>query len=520
MKKNNIIISAVFIFMFSACTNNFEDINTNPNHPPTSDVNYIFNYVIKEGAGEYGYPTTYNYSFVQRWIMQTSVVYGNSTMPPYTLFDDTRITNLWNYFYSDLLLNCHLLEKETSDNPDLLNKHQVARIWKVYCFHRVTDLWGDVPYSDAWKFIQEYSDETISPKYDPQEEIYQDMISVLKDAAEKIDVSGDFYATDMIFGGDLELWVKFANSLRLRLAVRSRNELVVSEIISEDNLISATDEGAIFQYISSQIWWNPYYEMNQNSKNPSLPDYTGLNVPRISRLMLNQLGNTGDPRLSVFVQPIEIDNVTYTGVPNLMNSVLKENQALNMSIFNTSYIGRHFSEDPILTKQFLGYAEVCFLRSEAAFRDWTAETPNTWYEEGVRSSMEFYEIPEASIDTFLAHGGAWGDSLEQIITQKWVAQFLDGWETFSEYRRTGYPQLKKYELVLDGNDEILDSAWVDVPRDYLPGRLPYPDIEVDLNRENYLEAVQRQWGEGEDYYKRQLWWATKFGEVDYTDDIY
>jgi hypothetical protein len=126
--------------------------------------------------------------------------------------------------------------------------------------------------------------------------------------------------------------------------------------------------------------------------------------------------------------------------------------------------------------------------------------------------MEFYEVEADDITDFLANGGAYDGTLEQIMTQKWVALFLDGWEAFADYRRTGYPQLMKWDLELDGI-KIKKATWVEVPRDYLPGRLPYPDDEVDLNNTNYLKAVENQGG---DSYYQQLWWSKKFGTIDYS----
>lgn len=517
MKLKYIFIILMSGAVLCSCTKNFEEINTNPNNPATSDVNYIFNFVIKEGAGEYGGSgqgriySNYNYTYVQRWIMQTAAVWGNSTMPPYTLFDQYRIQNLWQYFYSSLLLNCKILEKVTVDNPDDINKYQVARIWKTYCFHRVTDLWGDVPYSEAFQLLDDYTAESITPKYDTQEEIYADMLNVLKDAALLIDKSKGFYNNDMIFDGDLDLWIKFANSLRLRLAVRSGNQTVINEIIAEGNLISDNSESALFSYIEAQDWWNPYYELNVSSKNPSNPELTGTTVPKISELLKLQLELSNDPRLTIYAQQVETAPGTYRGVPNLMDAYKKENQALGMGVSSTSYIGRYFSENPTYSNQVLSYAEVCFLRAEAAQRTWTGESAQTWYEEGVRSAMEYYEIPDTSITNFLANGGTFDNSLEQIITQKWITLFLNGWEAYAEYRRTGFPQLKKYDLTLNGII-IEDIDTVDVPRNYIPGRLPYPDDEEDLNGANYQDAVDNQGG---DFYKQQLWWSKLFGIVDY-----
>ena len=399
----------------------------------------------------------------------------------------------------------------TAEDPEQVNKHQVARIWKAYSFHRVTDIWGDVPYSEAWKLLEEYTQGNISPVYDSQESIYTDLLNILGEAASSIDLSKPFYANDMLFDGDLDLWIKFANSLRLRLAVRSGNQQLVSQIITDYNLISENDEGALFEYIEDQSWWSPYYELNVDSKNPSNPELTGTSSAKISELMMRQLDDTGDPRLPFYAQPMELDNATYRGVPNLMNSTIKENQAMGMGVMSTSYIGLHFTNNPTYTHPVLSYAEVCFLRAEAAFRGWTSENTQQWYEEGVKSAITYFGISEADADLFLTGNGAFDNTLEQIMVQKWITLFLNGWEAWSDFRRTGYPQLKKWELVLDGI-KIKSAEWVDVPREYIPGRLPYPDDEIDLNKENYQKAVDNQGG---DSYYQQLWWSKTFGNIDY-----
>lgn len=517
MKTKHIFLFVLTTLLISSCMDNFEEINKNPNYPATSDVDYIFNYVIKEGAGEYAGSgagriySTYNITYVQKWIMHTAAVWGNSTMPPYTLFDQYRIQNLWKYFYTDLLLNCTVLENMLEDDPDNINKYLAARVWKVYNFHRVTDLWGDVPYTEAWKILNDYTTESQSPGYDTQESIYTDLLDILGNAAESFDKGKPFYSNDMLFDGEIDLWIRFANSLRLRLAVRSANEAVVREIIQDNYLISSNEESALFTYIEAQDWWSPYYQTNIGSKNPSSPDLTGTSVPKISELMVRQLQENSDPRLDVFAQPIELDNTTIKGVPNLMNATLKENQAMGIGVSSTSYIGPYFYDNPVYTNPVLTYAEVCFLKAEAAFRGWTTENAEQRYEEGVRSSLEYYQLEDPAIDDFINGGAAFNNTLEQIITQKWVALFLNGWEAFAEYRRTGFPQLKKWDLELDGI-RITKAEWVDVPRSYLPGRLPYPDDEVDLNFSNYKEAADNQGG---DSYYQQVWWSKQFGEIAY-----
>ncbi|MGE4287265.1 MAG: SusD/RagB family nutrient-binding outer membrane lipoprotein [Salinivirgaceae bacterium] len=502
--KSKYTIALFFGLFISACTADFEEINKNPNNPATTEPVYVFNYVLKEGAGEFGIVTSYNYTYIQRWVMQTAAVWGNSTMPPYTLFDQYRIQLLWEHYYANVLLNCVVLEEMTAEDTMDVNRHQVARIWKVYNMHKVTDLWGDVPYSDAWRMLNEYSEEAFKPKYDRQEDIYTDMLNELKDAATKIDPLKPFYSSDLLFNGKLNLWVKFANSLRLRLAMRSGNQPVINEILNENNLISSESESAVFTYIESQSWWNPYYETWLSSKE---------STPKISWLLKEKFDATNDPRLPIYAQPAEFDGVTYQGVPNLMDANKKENQAMGMGVFSTSYIGTTFVNNPQRKKPLLSYAEVCFIRAEAAQRGWTGESAQTWYEEGVRASMSFYGLETAAINEFLTNGDPFNNTLEQIMEQKWIALFLDGWEAYNDYRRTGYPQLKKWDLTLDGI-KILQANWVDVPREYVPGRLRYPENEMELNGTNYLDAVDEMGG---DSYYQQVWWAKEFGTVNYEE---
>lgn len=511
MKIKYILFAVIAITFVVGCTDNFEEINENPNHPATSDPNYIFTHVIKERAGEYGVFGNYNYNYVQRWVMQTAAVYGNSTMPPYELFDQYRIGLLWELLYSNILTNCTMLEKYTANKEEMVNKHQIARIWKVFTIYLVTDLWGDVPYSEAWGLLDGYSPEAIKPKYDTQEEVYATMLSTLGDAVTKFDNDKEVYPYDQIFDGDISLWIKFGNSLRLRLAVRSANEAVITEIITEDNLMSSNDESAMFQYLETQDWWNPYYGVHLNSLNKAQPELTGTSVIKISELMIRQLSGTNDPRLLVYAQTIETDNTTYKGVPNLMNSNKKENQAMQMGVFSTSYIGKYFTREPALVRPLLSYAEVCFLRSEAAFRGWTSEDAQIWYNNGVRAAMQMYDIAENDITTFIESDGVFNNTLEQIMVQKWLTLYLDGWEAYTEYRRTGYPQLHKWDLELDGI-KIIRADWIEVPREYVPGRLPYPESELYFNKDNYTVAVENQGG---DSYYQQVWWAKKFGEVNY-----
>jgi hypothetical protein len=508
MKRLN-FLPAVFFFLtviiLNSCTEGFEDINTNPNDPTSTNPDYIFNYIIKEGAGDYNYIFSYNTTYLNQWVMMTSTPWGNSTMPPYSLFQQTYIQNLWEQFYTTQLMNTEILLNLTSEDPEMVNKYQVARIWKVYCFHRVTDLWGDVPYSEALKALGGKDEIIMKPRYDTQESIYANMLLTLKDAVKLIDPAKPFFEYDMLFKKDLGKWIKFANSLQLRLAIRSGNAEVVNELLTENNLISSNEESALFSYPGEQDIWAPMYESRRTSPTA---------VPKISQLMALTLKENNDPRLAVYADPTESRPDTIIGVPNLMSSILKEQSALGIGTKSSSYIGSFFTRDSVYKNQVLTYSEVCFLKAEAVLRGWAPGSAETFYNDGVRASMRHYKIAENVIDTFLVGPAKYNGTLEQIITQKWVALYMNGIEAFAEYRRTGYPQMKKYDLVLNGI-KIVSKTWVDVPKSYIPSRLPYPEDEkMGLNSENYTEAVNRPDGlNGEDTYFAPVWFIKRAEEL-------
>ncbi len=496
INKNIIFILAFGIFLFSSssCRKNFEEINTNPNYPTETNPEYIFTYILKEGGGEYDMFNV-NKSFLIQWIMYASKFYGNSTMPPYLYLTQTKIKDLWEAFYTKTLLNTNELMLLTKDDPEAINKYSLARIWKVYTFHKITDLWGSVPYSEALNAIGDVK--ILKPVYDSQEDIYTDMLKGLNEAVADIDYDKPTFTedADILFHGDLDKWIKFANSLRLRLAVRSSNQSVVTELMNEDNFISSNDESANFYYPSSIDDRNPWFDYYEKYHDA---------IGQVSELMVTKLRDLNDPRLNVYAQPTDIYPDSIIGMPNLLNT--EEVVAFGYNYLNTSFPGLSFVADINAPNQLLSYSEVCFLKAEAALRNWGA-TPaqaEQFYNDGITASMQFNNIGDTDITSYLAGNAAFDGTLEQLITQKWIALYLNGFESFAEYRRTGYPTLQKWDMVLDGII-IIDTTLVDVDPATVPSRIPYPDNEPAFNSENYNAAVAAQ---GPDDLYTKVWWAT------------
>lgn len=575
-KTIHIIAAGLLILGINACDSGFESMNKNPNQATETSPDYLFNYLTTEMGGQL-FLADINHRFLMKWVMQSATPWGNSTYPPYDYMTATNIKTMWSNFYSGPISNVTELINQTKDDPDLVNKYAIARILKAYTFHIMTDLWGDIPYTEAAKGLDE---RILKPKYDTQETIYADMLNELKEAATQLDPEKPMFAQDQWFGGSLDNWRKFANSLRLRLAMRSANSAVVSELMQADDFISSNAESARFQYLDNIEDWNPFYDMYYlKPDNPT-------SIGKISKLMFDQLLTTGDPRITLYCDPVMLTGDTtaglflidddviseyeskgmetedinalskygkiyiplisnlkdffktelgeekleqyknfiykplkyYRSAPNLLT--VDEIRALGLGVTNTSYHGSFFTSDPDAYHDILTYSEVCFLKAEAALRGWggSATEAKDYYEEGIRANWEQLGVyNESSFSSFLDNSGIAFDSntekaLEQIITQKWVSLYLNGFETFAEYRRTGYPELIKYKITLDGKKvdtiELINAMDDAVIAGSYPNRIYYPENEVDLNNQNYLEAVSRQ---GEDKFTTKIWWIKQNG---------
>ncbi|MEM7037685.1 MAG: SusD/RagB family nutrient-binding outer membrane lipoprotein, partial [Bacteroidota bacterium] len=350
---------------------------------------------------------------------------------------------------------------------------------------RITDLWGDVPYFEALRGVNPDGDPILTPVYDGQDVIYADLLDELKDAASALDLdAGIFGGADPFYSGDVTRWRKFANTLRLRLALRVSNadpalaQQHATEVLAEADFISDNSEGAHFTFISDNE--SPFYQL----------DATGQGMRNPSHFLIEHLNATADPRLNILAEPttesVLLPPLDYAGVPNLQTTA----DLAGFSTFNTSPVGDYFLQQstPGTT---LSFAESCFLQAEAAHKGWGGtQSAQAWYEAGVRAHMEYLNVATQDIDDFLAGGGAFDGTLEQIITQKWLTfVYRDGFEAYAEYRRTGFPALT------DVNGAAIDAA-------AFPNRLAYPPVEISLNGTN-VSAV----GVGINDFSSKVWWA-------------
>ncbi len=479
-----LIAISLLLLLAPACDQGFEELQENPNSPTSTNPDYLFTESVVTYSSQ-GLNGIYSEIWtLMEWMMMKADINGLSQAADAYAYGGSNNDALWQAWYVNALSNIQAVIRSTENDPTLSNKYHIARIWRAYIFHRITDLWGDVPYYDA---LNGYgtSSTTFTPKYDTQATIYTNLLQELLAAANALDDTKiSFSSGDPFYGGSVKKWQRFAHSLRLRLAIRMSNvkpneaQAAAEESIASNLLISNNDEGAHFPYNSqTRSAFFDLYDTNQGFRYPS-------------HFLANLLLDNSDPRLGVYASPTQESAIfggeDYTGIPNLLLST----ELADYNDFNTSSVGNYFLS--ATTKgSTLAYAEVCFLLAEAALKGWnTPLSAAEYYNNGVQAAMQRLEVDSEEIADYLANTGSFNQSLEQIITQKWITfVYLDAYEAFAEYRRTGFPKLQRFDGTL-------------IAPNNFPQRFPYPDSEINLNNQN-VSAV----GVGINEKSTPVWWA-------------
>ena len=420
--------------------------------------------------------------------------------------------------YTGRLNTLYQLNAAIQDHA-MINQRAMVRILRVYTYHQMTDVAGDIPYSDALKG----ESGTLSPKYDTQRDIYLDMFKELDESATALDPSKtNFGAADLYYKGDVTKWKKFAYTLMLRLGMRLSKvepalaQTWVQKAIAGGVMTSDADMAKI-SYANVSNGMNPKVRswLNGNYLNPQDPD--NVEGGKYAATFINKLKSTNDPRLPVisvvWVKPAGSTTYVADNTPALQKGIISGSLNTKPLDFDT------YSEpSPLLLNLaspiiIMGPAEAYLLLAEAALRGWyTGSTAKAAYESGVRAGMTQWAqwpsvppssgvIPAAQIEAYIAANpymaaGTFEQQLQQISEQKWISLFGDDYEVFANWRRTGYPVL----------------APVNYPGNVTGGkmfrRFSIPVAENLLNKANYLEALKRQ-GFSEstgDNLLTRVWW--------------
>ena len=470
MKRKIISSSLVAIMLFfSTSCGEFGDLNIDPNNTTSVAPETLLTNAMRSVSTVVGAVTGVLY--VQH---MSETQYTESSLYQDINFD-------FNGWYTGALndLN-HIIE--LNSNPETAadalasgsNANQIAaaRILKAYFFHHMTDRWGELPYNEALQ-----GRDNFTPVYDTQETIYKDLLKELKEAVAQIDggpgVNGDF-----LFNGDMDEWKKFANTIRLVMAIRMSE---VDAALANTEFNAALNAGIL----DSDLMY-PYLA-ETNNQNPWFGRFITRTDYAVSKILADTMRHYGDARLDSYGDPSPNFGDVRGEPYGLLNGGLVPDA--DVSFPNSTYVRAQSAPIAIFTT-----AQTFFYRAEAAKRGWTGENAQEMYEAGIAASWDQWGVfDQAAYDAFIAQPGvAYDDAnaLAQIGYQKWIALYLQGYEAWAEWRRTGFPALFPPPDALNDSGEI-------------PVRQAYPTSERDINSENYDASVARQ---GEDGLDTKLWW--------------
>jgi len=504
LKKIFLIISLPVLFI-AGCTDKFDEINKDPNNPVAVETGYLLTYsqkTIMDNLRNEWFAGRGTQLLCQHWSQ------NNYPDEDRYLIRTTTIQNAWRAFYR-AAANLQQIIKMNTDEATKAdarasgpNEHQiaVAMILKAYIISIITDTWGDVPYSEC------FNPDIRQPKYDAQADIYPQLIEELKDAAAMINpANGNLTKGDIIYGGNVAKWKKFANSLRLRLALRmsGKDAVPLNEVkqLPLSDFFESNDDNAKFKYLDASPNEGPVYRAffvnNRNDFTITKP-FVELLAGRNDTLNVtktNPFDGIEDPRLSIWAYKIGDE---WIGMPYGMNDAQTKAFAPNTCNYKNKPSVVH---EPDFAYTYMDYAEFCFIMSEV--NGWN----QTWYQEGIRASMEDWGVNNTDIDTYLADVPA--ANQENVLTQKYIALYMQPEQAWFEYRRTGFPKtlIKPGEITHrvftdDGPVDIIFTPIVDGVTD-IPNRMWYPVEEQGVNQPGYEAAVAAQ---GPDDLMTKVWW--------------
>lgn len=513
MKRSHKIISFALLISVAAttysCTGNFEEINTNPTKLTDLD----------ESGTENAYAAAQYRSIQAAWQTYQSLFadlqgqYFANVAQGFSSDRNVMVGNwlngAWNDFYGTAIPALLGVLENTGPGGKYENpgKFAMANIWKVYMYLPRTDYWGPIPYSKVG------SGEASVP-YDSQEFIYKDFIATLKASTATLETlkgTKVFGTVDQIYAGDVNKWILFANTLRLRVAMRMSQ---VEPALAKTEAESAAAAGTLATNAD-----DAFLKTTANSFNP-MNQATAWNEFRMSAAMESVLKGYGDPRISKYYAPVPGTTNTFKGLRNGYTQG-ELGHPINAA-GATSNVADAFLPAVQATNPFaIMYAsEAYFLKAEGALKGWNmgTGTAKDFYEKGIETAMKQWGITDAAAITAYINGTtppiALADfaktpaltdvpvkfstvpakQLEQIITQKWLANYPNGHEAWAEYRRTGFPKL--YARINSDNP--------DSPKDAVVRRTPYVDAEKQTNLKAVDEAVNLLGGP--DKSSTRLWW--------------
>ncbi|WP_160710854.1 SusD/RagB family nutrient-binding outer membrane lipoprotein [Chitinophaga solisilvae] len=474
MKASIIIAGLAAAFTFSGCTKDFESINTNPNSPAVTRPEYHLTQAITQTA----------YAYAENGFARRPAALGRYITlirnNDYELFRWTAVD--WSDIYQRaMIVKTMQQEAAVTGQPAYT---AAGKVLMAFNMAYLTDLYGDAPWSKA---LQSVENGNIKPVYDSQEDIYRSLLSLLKEANTELKNNGagiDAKA-DAMFAGSALKWRKLANSLRLRMLLRCAKNYPAAWTEMQEILSNSTE----------------YPIMGSNADNAEVP-YQGvkkddswaggpLNMidndfqkTKASKELVDVLINRNDPRLELWIAPVSsregatIDKNLFVGIPHAYTNPGDYNGGESHQSTLSSYFRQN--KPATFKASLMLWSEVCFIAAEAIQRGkvtLSGQTAENMYLSGISSSMEYYGLTaEAAKRSYYEQPAVkYNGTLEQLITQKWIAMTFRGAEGWFDFRRTGYPAFVAGPMAFQKT---------------FPVRYAWPTTEQDVNIDNYNAAIK------------------------------
>jgi hypothetical protein len=502
---NYILGLCITLGLLAGCDNGFDELNTNKNLATAINPLFSLNTAIVNSAPP-GSTLPYELAIVQQIVSPNSGVLAGGNFNE----DNRSVTRgLWENYYRNVLKNTADVIAKTENDPSRSNLYNMARIVRANAGMVLTDTYGDIPFMEAGLG---FLSNNVAPKYDTQQEIYNNILTELSEAAAALDAAKPIESQDALYGGDIIKWKRFGYSLLLRAAMR----LTKADPAKAQQYAAAAAAGGLMQSNADNAFIRhtaAFLNAIGNTLNA-----TEANNYYLTETFVNYLKGNKDPRLaSIAVRYVGAasgaqqvaarasrDTTVQIGFPmgydNASIAPVAAAKGLasfyDFSQLDRNRMGRNDAPNFLIT-----YAQTQLLLAEAVVRGWVQGDAAALYSSGIKAHMEQLSaytdaaVPAAAIDAYLAANpldvSSVEASLEDINTQYWVASFLNGPEAFANFRRSGYPDLPPNPLRNDIDTE-----------DFIR-RLTYPDAEFSVNSGNVQAAVSRQ---GPDELDTRVWW--------------
>ncbi len=461
----------LMVFLLSACTKDFEEINTNTNAPTENNPATLLPSVIFEPIGpllsyETWFPDQIMHYYMHRNDNQVDVYQFQAFQWAY---DD-----VWRVSYSSIWNANDMMAAAQEQGLDAYVG--AGKVMKAYLLATNSEMWIDAPASQAGLNL-----ENTTPAYDAQQSIYTNVLQELEEANTILaNSSGFVVGGDVLFGGDVSRWQKLANSLRLRYLLRLSNR---SEIDAAGQIAKIISDPGTYPIITGNGDAGVYDLTGVNPSRSSFLDVgrTGFSGLSMSKRMEEVYASYGDPRVDFFFRKPanDVDFPNHEGVPHGITREAAQSWNGNGDA-HTSLISFVFIDEPgTLDYVYISHAEVQFILAEATMKGWinTGTSVKEYYEAGITANFEqwgltvpagFFDLPEVQ----------WDDTMERLIDQKWMAFLFNNTnESWAEHKRTGLPVLE------------LGALASSVTNGVVPTRVFYPTLEQSINKSNHDAAA-------------------------------